>query len=391
MEDLFVWRLHKISIYFDHDILFVNPSMRYPFIMCSQEENQETESIDLVKIKEAMKLILLEEGINQAVIHEYLKHVGKECFDFGTQDERTVHLEIFSERLYFYKFWTSSKIKKIVLASKNEFPEEQSERKSTEDQFLIQLSRWWMEKGNCTNNMIIQENYELKISIEDGIGETYRRIIVPSNYTFSELSRIIIKIFGWSGSQHRFLIRKKNHSNIRTSNYYGIEIEAILLDGFDMLAEDYLHSLYDDHMVPHAFDTEVSLKDIFRRNRDSVHEQEPDLIFSYGSERLWVPCFYLHRIEFIHVVISNEKLPPMVLESSGLRPPEVLHGSLEYYKSHKFLCDESSISFHEGTDAYVEIMEPRRSLEEMQELLKTNDNSLGISYRGLIHKCGWQC
>jgi hypothetical protein len=87
----------------------------------------------------------------------------------------------------------------------------------------------------------------------------------------------------------------------------------------------------------------------------------------------------------MNVVIANEKRPPTLLESSGLRPPEVLHCSMESYKNQKFLYDESCISFHEGTDSYVEIMEPRRSLDEMNQMLKSKEKSLGISNRGLIH------
>jgi hypothetical protein len=354
--------------------------------MCCLEEDQETESIDFVKIKEAMELVFLEEGINQEVIHEYLKHIEKECLGFGSQDERIEHLEVFSERLYFYTYWPKSKIRRIAIANQSDFPDVHSERKNTEDQFLSQITLWWKENGNCANNLINQENYELRISIEDGNEESYRRILIPSNYTIAELYRIISKIFFWSGEQqHKFLIRRKNHSKTITSNYYGMDIEAVLLDGFDMLTEDYFSSLNLDHILPHAFDTEVTVKDIFHWNKECVQNHELEFICSYGSEGVWVPRFYLHRIELINVVISNEKVDPTLLESSGLRPPEVLHGSMEYNKNHKFVCDESCISYHEGTNTYVEITEPRRSLDEMNELLKSKETSLGISYRGLIH------
>ena len=230
------------------------------------------------------------------------------------------------------------------------------------------------------------ENYNLKISIKDVSVEIYRCISVPSSYTGAELYRIILKIFYWSGEkQHRFLIKKKVHKNIDTSELYGLSVEALMLDGYDMLAEDYFCSLNIDHFIAVAFDTEITLHDIFHKELEDVQDQGKELYCSYGSECVRFPSNYLHRIELVNVTISKEKLTPTLLESSGIRPPEVLYGSMEYLKNHKFVCDESYISYHEGIDSYAEITEPRRSLDELNELLKTEESSLGINDSGLIH------
>jgi hypothetical protein len=157
----------------------------------------------------------------------------------------------------------------------------------------------------------------LKIELELGEYEAWRKIIVPLNYTFRELHNIIQKLYNWQDYHlHDFFVyseEKDNSKNWNQSEYHKDGYKAILNLAMNQENLEYskneLNFAAEDFEL--ALENEVKLKDIL--------PARIKYIYDYGDN-------WHHYLETEEIIDDYKSNTPTFLEGEGTAPPEDVGG-----------------------------------------------------------------
>lgn len=139
--------------------------------------------------------------------------------------------------------------------------------------------------------------YQLKISIKDSHPPIWRRVVVPSGLTFSQLAIILIEAMGWSGY------------HLWSFEFYHRKLELIEKDDMFGLEPSYGRDVAD-----------ATLACI-----DELMESEKWFTFIYDFGDYWE-----HRVEIEQVIEDYEYNYPKVIKYKGDCPPEDIGGIWAY-------------------------------------------------------------
>jgi len=153
--------------------------------------------------------------------------------------------------------------------------------------------------------------YQFKIQLKDVYNPTvWRRVQMPSDFTFVEFHEVIQVAFGWENSHMFFFSPKGYRSNPI------IEMDTEVDESFEVISEDSLDA--ETTLLSEIF---VSLKQKFT------------YIYDYGDD-------WNHQITLEKILMNNETEKPVLLDGEGACPPEDCGGSWGYDSLKKKLADK---------------------------------------------------
>lgn len=186
------------------------------------------------------------------------------------------------------------------------------------------------------------ELYQLKIKIDIDGCDIWRRVLVPSTYSFRHLHNIIQTVFDWHNYHlHQFEIKNKGtKTKLIVIDDHPETMEWLDFDSYDVLQERF-----------------VALKDIFPDNGEVTY------IYDFGD--LWIHTITLEK------VIKANVFRATYLEGRGERPPEDVGGPLGYKEYMRIMADDTDPEY-ESMKAWAETQKERKlDLEEINYRLRS--------------------
>jgi hypothetical protein len=153
--------------------------------------------------------------------------------------------------------------------------------------------------------------YQFKIHLKDIYNPiVWRRVLVPSDFTFVEFHEVIQVAFGWENSHMFFFSPKGYRSNPI------IEMDPEVDESFEVISEDSLDA--ETTLLSEIF---ISLKQKFT------------YIYDYGDD-------WNHQIMLEKILMNDEIEKPVLLNGEGACPPEDCGGPWGYDSLKKKLADK---------------------------------------------------
>jgi len=210
------------------------------------------------------------------------------------------------------------------------------------EKMLECLSIYCGNAGNGKREDVLDVKlYQLKICIEIEGFDIWRRVLVPSIYSFRHLHNVIQTVFDWQNYHlHMFEAKRK-----------GLKGKRIVMDDEPETLEWAELDFCD--VVQERF---IALKDIF-----SIYDE---VTYTYDFGDSWE-----HTIKFEKIITSNV-FKATYLGGSGERPPEDVGGSWGYQEYLKIMADHSDPE-HENMAAWAEGQKERKlSPEKINDRLR---------------------
>lgn len=152
--------------------------------------------------------------------------------------------------------------------------------------------------------------YQLRIEIEMEGYEIWRRVLVPSTYSFRHLHKIIQTVFDWQNYHLHMFEAKKTGAKVKeiVADDDPETLEWIDLDLYDILQERF-----------------TALEDIFPDHEEVVYE------YDFGDS-------WRHKI-ILEKVVQADSFRASFLEGVGERPPEDVGSSWGYHEYKRVMAN----------------------------------------------------
>lgn len=354
---LFSWHANFLRIKRRKVVVLINDASSYTIVLYGLKKDDFVNFAD--RVKEAIKRAFKIEGIKDSLIEKYLKEFKNFSY-YKTKNRSFVgrlsnicreldfYSDEFNEKIIFQDEVSRKISKGLVkdLDSKNYF--------SPKDRLYKELAEYYEEE-----NIINTKAAILKIELELGDFEVWRKIIVPINYNFRYLHKIIQKLFNWQDYHlHEFFIyseEKDDTKNWNQSEYHRDGYKAILniLPDQENLEYNKYELNFEKEDFKLAIENEVKLKEVL--------PARIKYIYDYGDN--WQ--HYIKTEKIIDDYISNQ---PKFLEGSGTAPPEDAGGINGFSKFMKIISDSS----HEDYESMLEWAETQGFREYDPEKIKSD-------------------
>lgn len=175
--------------------------------------------------------------------------------------------------------------------------------------------------------------YQLKVMIKNSKPPIWRRVIVPTGLSFSQLELVLNETMGWSGG----------HLSSFEFRSLGLRIE----EPFD-----------DDFMFDALDATEVIIDDFL----DDA--EWFSYIYDFGD-------WWDHRVTVEKILYDYPLRYPQIVKIKGDRPPEDCGGIYGYYELLRIL-DDPEDPMHEEMSTWMEMMAPiQHDMEEMNSMFES--------------------
>lgn len=301
------WHANFVTIDRKKAIVLMNNETRYSIVIYRPSKKDFSKINEL--IREAIIMALRMEGVRKEVIDAYMEKSGE---------------------ITFSKTASRSMVTKMNNAVREiEFMEEYLDEKKRIQRYISILSgRFIQLSGNdpgfypiekmleCLSLIYGQEDvleidlYQLKIKINIEGHEIWRRVIVPSTYSFRHLHNIIQTVFDWQNAHlHEFVVERAERKDLKIVMDDDPEtMEYMNFDAFEIRQERF-----------------VALEEIFPTYGEVAYE------YDFGDS-------WEHTITLENVVKSNEYRATFV-EGIGERPPEDVGGEGGYVEYLRIMAD----------------------------------------------------
>ena len=183
--------------------------------------------------------------------------------------------------------------------------------------------------------------YQLKIQINLEGYDIWRRVLVPSTYSFRHLHNIIQTVFDWQDYHlHEFVVEIKGERSINIiMNDDPETLEYIDLENADVRQERF-----------------VCLSDIFLKFDEVIYE------YDFGDS-------WQHNIT-LEKIIKSKSFNATFIEGNGERPPEDVGGE-SGYKEYLEIIENEEHPMHDQIKAWAEDQKERMfSTEKINRRLK---------------------
>jgi hypothetical protein len=338
-ENLWAWHANLVNIDRRKAIILMNNKTRYSVVIYRPKPKDYARIKEL--IQEAITAALRVEGVGEDVITSYLTAGGE--IEFTKTADRSMVAKLnhaVRDIEYMQEYLDeSSLIQKYISIITGRFIQ------------TAPTSKWYypLEKMlqclslYCNNgeDVLDVELYQLKIRIELEGWDIWRRVLVPSTYSFRHLHNIIQIVFDWQDYHlHEFHAHKQ-----------GSKTKQILMDD-NPESLDWVDFASCD-VVQERF---IALKDIFPIYNEVKYE------YDFGDS-------WEHTITLEKVIRSNE-FKATFLDGNGERPPEDVGGAGGYQEYKDIMADVNDPEY-ESMKAWAETQKERKlSPEQINKQLR---------------------
>lgn len=354
-DSLLAWHANLVKIDRRNAVILMNNETRYPVVIYRPGPKDFTRIKEL--IREAIITTLRMEGVRNDVIENYMNNAGEIEFSKTASRSMVAKLNNTVRETYFMWDYLDEKTRiqryisivtgrRIQISPTGEvcYPVE----KMLE---CLGISSDHNKKVN-PEDIIEVDLYQFKIRIDIEGYDIWRRVLVPSTYSFRHLHNVIQTVFDW----------QNYHLHLFEAKKVGTKIKQIVMDDDPETLEWLDLDCYD--VLQERF---VALEDIFPEYGEVFYE------YDFGDS-------WKHTILLEKVIKSNTSRATF-LEGEGERPPEDVGGSWGYHEYKRIMADETDPE-HESMKIWAESQRERKwSAEEINDCLRHSIS--GYSYSGL--------
>ncbi len=343
-DSLTAWHANFVNIDRRKAIILMNNETRYPVVIYRPKPKDFTRIKEL--IREAIGTALHMEGVRNDVIANYLDNAGEIEFSKTASRSLVAKLNNAVREIYFmwdyldettriqrYTSIVTGRRIQISAAGEGFYPVDK----------MLECLGLYSEHNKKVKPDDVREVdlYQLKIQINIEGFDIWRRVLVPSTYSFRHLHNIIQAVFDWQNYHlHRFEAVKE-----------GAMDKEIVMDDDPETLEYLDFERYD--ILQERF---VALEDIFPEHGEVFYE------YDFGDS--WEHAIILEK------VIKSDSFVPTLLEGEGERPPEDVGGSWGYHEYKRIMADETDPE-HESMKVWAESQKERqRSIEVINKRLR---------------------
>ena len=338
------WHANFVTIDRKKAIVLMNNETRYSIVIYRPSKKDLSKINEL--IREAIITALRMEGVRKEVIEAYLEKAGDITFS------KTASRSLVSRM--------NNEVREI------EFMQEYLDEKTRTQRYISMITGRFIQMSGkdpafypiekmlkCLSLIVGQEDhedvedvleidlYQLKIKINLEGHEIWRRVLVPSTYSFRHLHNIIQSVFDWHNAHlHEFVVERAERKDLKIVMDDDPEtMEYLNFDAFEIRQERF-----------------VGLEEIFPTYGEVLYE------YDFGDS-------WEHTITLENVVKSNE-FHATFAEGIGERPPEDVGGEGGYEEYLRIIADDNHPE-HEEMKTWAENQKERNiSKEKMNHRLK---------------------
>ena len=331
-ESLMAWHANLVILDRRKAIILMNNETRFPVVIYRPKPN-DFKRIDVLII-EAIRTALRIEGVRKEIIDNYVAAAGEVKFSRTAGKGLVAQMNNSANEIAC--MWDyldeNSLIQKYISLVAGRLLQ-----KSKLGDYYYPVDRILECLGLFSNHHEMAnpddvrgfDQYQLKIEIEMEGYDIWRRIIVPSTYSFRHLHKIIQTVFDW----------QNYHLHVFEAKKVGAKEKQIVMDDDPETLEVFDPDSYD--VVQERF---VSLEDIFPDHEDVSY------LYDYGDS-------WLHKIT-LEKVIKDQSFRAYYIEGDGERPPEDVGGTWGY-QEYKRIMDNPDDPEYESMKLWSESQKER--------------------------------
>ncbi|SDI41590.1 plasmid pRiA4b ORF-3 family protein [Natribacillus halophilus] len=303
---LFSWHANVITIKRKIAVVLVNDNNRYAVVLYGLRA-KDFQKLDELIVR-AIQQTFREEGMKDDVIEQYLHTAGSIIFT-KTKNRKTVarlnkaseNVQIFADLLHNHSLYQTDagmRVSRLMVTDGNSGYIHPNKEMYRDLQAFVQ------------EPVISCKAALLKVTLELGNFEVWRKIIVPVHMTFDQLHRVIQEAFYWQNSHlHEYYIFASDKEGLQP-------IVNLVPDE---------ESLEFERDIPTKLEFGIKLSEYLPAMMKYLHD--------FGDD--WV-----HKIEVEEMMDDFDKNYPVCLEAYGNAPPEDVGGEGGYEEFLNIMADE---------------------------------------------------
>lgn len=312
-KSLMGWHANLVTIYRRKVMILMNNETRYPIVI-NRLLKKDLSNIKTV-IQEAIRVALRMEGIKEAIIEDYL--ASGEDITFSKTASRSMvaklnntvrEIEMMSE--YLDKDTTIQRYISLVVSRMIQLdgPNKGFYPRNKMIESLAMLNG--LNVNQAAEQVFDIELYQLNIQLDLLGHHIWRRVLVPSSFSFRHLHNIIQTVFDWQNYHlHEFTVKRANNKPLKI--VMDDDPETLEFTAFD-----------NEEIVQERF---VSLRDVFSKHSDVLYQ------YDFGDS--WMHIITLEK------KVQAHSLQVVFLEGNGERPPEDVGGEYGFNEYLRILGD----------------------------------------------------
>lgn len=348
-ESFTAWHANYVKLNGCNVLVLMNNETRFPVVICKPTKKELKDIDGLIRkgIAEALRM----EGVREEVIEDYFNFAGEIVFSktasrsiVGKMNNAIRDLEIFED--YIDKNSTIQRYISLItgrfITNEGFYPIE----KVLECLGVI-YAFGEMADGNGVLDIDL---YQLKIQLDLEGYEIWRRVLVPSTFSFRHLHNIIQTVFDWQNYHlHEFTVKRKDMKPL----IIVMDDDSETLDFVDPESSDFQQERF------------VALKDVFPKYKEVTY------VYDFGD--CWSHTITFEKVE------KSKVFQAMFVEGKGERPPEDVGGLPGYENYLSIIEDESHPEYEEIKEWAKGQSERKLSPEQINKRLKLVISAGGYS------------
>ncbi|MBW6463458.1 MAG: plasmid pRiA4b ORF-3 family protein [Firmicutes bacterium] len=307
------WHANLVNLNRRKAIVLMNNETRYPIVIYRPKPKDFSKIREL--IVEAIRTALRMEGVRKDIIDAYIADTGE--IEFSKTAGKSLVAKMnnsINDIAYLWEYLDENTLiqRYISIAAGRFIQTSPNGEDYYPAQKFLEYLGLYSEQNQVTSSDAVRglNLYQLKIQIVMEGYDIWRRVLVPSTYSFRHLHKIIQTIFDWQNYHLHMFEAKKT----------GAKYKQIVMDD-DPESLDWLDfDRYD--LLQEQF---VSLEDILPDHEEVTYE------YDFGDS-------WEHKIILEKVVKSNS-FKATFIEGEGERPPEDVGGTWGYHEYKRIMAD----------------------------------------------------
>lgn len=308
-ESLMGWHANLIKMNRKNVMILMNNESRYPIVIYGLVK-KDIENIASV-IQEAVRVALQMEGVKDSIIESYLASSG--AIQFSKTANRSMiakmnnavrEIEMMADYIEH-----EATIQRFISLQASRFIQMDGPKRGyyPKDRMIERLAKLHgFDESKAAEKVLDVELYQLNIQLDLLGHDIWRRVLVPSTFSFRHLHNIIQTVFDWQNYHlHDFTVHRENDKPLN-----------IVMDD-DPETLEYLD-----------FENNVILQERFVSLQDAFSPQS-EVFYDYDFGDSW-----RHQIT-LEKTVQGHALEAKFIEGDGQRPPEDVggeHGFNEYLR-----------------------------------------------------------
>lgn len=298
------WHANFVTIDRKKAIVLMNNETRYSVVIYRPSKKDFSKINEL--IREAIIMALRMEGVRKEVIEAYMEIAGEITFSKTASRSMVAKMNNAVREIEFMQEYLDEKkrIQRYISIVTGRFIQLSGNDPAFYpiEKMLKCLTIIFSQKDREVAEEVLEiDLYQLKIKINLEKHDIWRRVVVPSTFSFRNLHNIIQTVFDWQNAHlHEFVVERAERKDLKIVMDDDPEtMEYMVFDAFEIRQERF-----------------VSLEEIFPTYGEVVYE------YDFGDS-------WEHTIKLENVLKSNEFRATFV-DGKGDRPPEDVGGEGGY-------------------------------------------------------------